>query len=227
MQVRRLPDVALLATLLVAVLSLTACGKGETTTATSPSAPPEVSVVTIRPQPIAVTTDLSGRTTGYLTAEVRPQVSGILERRVFREGSDVKAGDLLYLIAPATYQAAVDSARAALTKAQANVAAAKSKANRYSQLAKIEAVSKQSSDDAAAALAQAQADVASSRAALESARSTWASRASRRRSPVASADRASRRARWSPPARPPRWRRSSSSTRSTSMSRSRAAPCSA
>ena len=127
-------------------------------------------MVTIKPQPVAVTSELSGRTTAYLTAEVRPQVGGIIQKRVFREGSDVKAGETLYLIAPETYQAAVDSARAALGKARANLVAARSKANRLGQLAQIEAVSKQTSEDAQAAQAQAEADVAATQAALDAAR---------------------------------------------------------
>jgi len=149
-------------------LALAACGKADMPAPVA--APVEVAVLTLRPQPVAVTTELAGRATASLTAEVRPQVGGIIEKRVFREGSDVKAGDTLYLIAAAPFQAAADSAVAVRSKAAANLAAARSKANRYGQLAAIEAVSKQTGEDAVAALRQAEADLASADAALRAAR---------------------------------------------------------
>ncbi len=105
-----------------------------------------------------------------LVADVRPQVTGILQSRRFVEGSTVKAGDLLYQIDPATYQAAVDSAEATLAKAQANQHTTRLKAERYRELIAIKAVSQQDADDADALLLQANAEVASARAALTSAR---------------------------------------------------------
>ncbi|NYT57752.1 efflux RND transporter periplasmic adaptor subunit [Alcaligenaceae bacterium] len=129
--------------------------------------PPEVSVQTITPQSVALTTELAGRTSAYLISEVRPQVGGIVKKRLFKEGSDVKAGETLYEIDRATYQASHNSAKAALAKAQANLKVVSLRAARYKELVKIDAVSKQDNDQAVAELRQAQADVASARAALD------------------------------------------------------------
>jgi membrane fusion protein (multidrug efflux system) len=130
----------------------------------------EVSVVTLHPQSIAITTELPGRTAASLIAEVRPQVNGIIKNRIFKEGAEVAPGDNLYKIDPATYQAAYDSAVAAKKKAEAAVPNAEAKVERYSTLIKQNAVSKQDYDDAVATLAQAKADVESNRAAVETAR---------------------------------------------------------
>jgi membrane fusion protein (multidrug efflux system) len=127
-------------------------------------------VVAIQPQRVALTTELSGRTAPCQVAEVRPQVNGIIQKRVFTEGSDVKAGEVLYLIDPATYQAAFASAKAAEARAEANLGTVRLKEERYRDLVKIKAVSQQDYDDAHAGLKQAEADVASARAALETAR---------------------------------------------------------
>ena len=130
---------------------------------------PEVSVQTITSQPVALTTELAGRTSAYLVSEVRPQVGGIVKTRLFKEGSDVKAGETLYEIDPAMYQANHNSAKAALAKAQANLKAVSLRAARYKELVKIDAVSKQDNDQAVAELLQARADVTSAQAALETA----------------------------------------------------------
>ena len=135
----------------------------------SPTAP-EVTVVTIHRQPVPVTTELPGRTSAYLVAQVRARVDGIVLRREFTEGADVKAGQRLYQIDPAPYRAALDSALAALQKAQANVAAMNAQAERYKILIGGNGVSKQEYDNAIAAQAQAAADVASSNAAVQTAR---------------------------------------------------------
>ena len=135
-----------------------------------PPGPPEVGVVTLTPERVALTTELPGRTAAYLVAEVRPQVSGLIRERRFEEGSDVRAGELLYQIDPAPYRAAVDQAEAALAMAEANLPAAQARAERLRGLAEIHAVGQQDVDDAVAALARAEASVAASRAALESAR---------------------------------------------------------
>lgn len=158
--------------LLVPVLS--SCSKSDAPAAGkgpggAPSAP-EVTVVTLQPRQVVLTTELAGRTSAYRVAEVRPQVNGILKERVFREGSTVAAGAALYRIDPATYAAEVERAQAALAKAEANVATARLKAERYEELVTIDAVSKQARDDAAVALKQAEADVAAARAALATAR---------------------------------------------------------
>lgn len=161
-----------LLTVAVAVLAtftLTACGQATSQPGPGTSQPAKVGVVTLQPQRVALTAELAGRTVAYQNAEVRPQVTGIVKARAFTEGSDVKAGQLLYQIDPASYQAALDSARAALAKAEANATTARLKAGRYDELAGIDAVSKQLRDDARAALQQAQADVAAATAAVRTA----------------------------------------------------------
>lgn len=128
---------------------------------------PEVNVVTVQATPVVLTTELAGRTHPYMVSEVRPQVGGIVKQRLFREGGDVEAGEPLYHIDDATYTASLNSAKAAVAKAQANLKVAKLTAARYKELVKINAVSRQDNDAAAAALQQAQADVASAKAALD------------------------------------------------------------
>ncbi len=159
----------LVAGMLAAYLILTGCGKRGAPVAGA-GAPPEVGVVALQPQRVALTTELPGRTSAHLIAEVRPQVSGIIQKRLFTEGADVKAGEVLYQIDPATYHAAYSSAKAALARAEANLNPARLKAERYTELVKINAVSQQDYDDANAALKQTEADVESGRAALETAR---------------------------------------------------------
>jgi len=131
---------------------------------------PEVAFVTIEPQRVELTTELPGRTSAYRIAEIRPQVNGILQKRLFREGSDVKAGQLLYQLDPAPFQVAHDSARASLVKAQANLPSIKLKSERYKELLVDKAVSQQECDDAAAALEQARAEIEYWKAAVEAAR---------------------------------------------------------
>ncbi|OJW58717.1 MAG: efflux transporter periplasmic adaptor subunit [Thiobacillus sp. 65-1059] len=155
---------------LLGALLLAACG-GKTEPGAAPGAvAPAVTVVTVQPEPVPVTAELPGRTSPYLVAELRPQVSGIVKQRLFKEGSDVKAGQVLYRIDPATYQATYDSARANLARAEANLEVARLKAGRYAELVKIEAVSAQANDDAQAAQKQAQAEVGAAKAALDKAR---------------------------------------------------------
>jgi membrane fusion protein (multidrug efflux system) len=142
----------------------------EKAAAPPPQPQAQVSVVVLRSKPVAISAELPGRVAASLVAEVRPQVGGLIKSRLFREGSEVKAGDLLYEIDPAPYQAALDSAVAALAKAEASVPNAQAKVDRYRDLIRQNAISKQENDDAVAALAQAQADVASARASLDTAR---------------------------------------------------------
>ena len=130
----------------------------------------EVGIVTIATQRVILTKELPGRTSAYLVAEVRPQVSGIIQKRLFEEGSDVKAGQVLYQIDPATYKAAFDSAKAALAKAQATLNAAKPRAQRYRDLLAKESISQQDYDDVIAAYGQSEADLGVAKAALDSAR---------------------------------------------------------
>uniref|UniRef100_A0A831XKY2 Efflux RND transporter periplasmic adaptor subunit n=1 Tax=Geobacter metallireducens TaxID=28232 RepID=A0A831XKY2_GEOME len=169
MQARSRTRLIAAAGLLAAALTATGCGKKSNGTP-PPSGPPEVGVVTVQPQRVELTTELPGRTSPHLIAEVRPQVSGIIQKRLFTEGSDVKAGQVLYQIDPATYQAAHAGARAALARAEANLIPARLKEERLRDLVKIKAVSQQDYDDASAALKQAEADVAAARAAVETAR---------------------------------------------------------
>jgi membrane fusion protein (multidrug efflux system) len=154
---------------LAASLLLAGCGKKQAP-AGPPPGPPEVGVLTVQPQRVTLTTELSGRTSPEHIAEVRPQVGGIVQKRLFTEGSDVKAGQALYQIDPASYQAAFASARASEARAEANLIPARLKEGRYQELVKIKAVSQQDYDDAYAQLKQAEADVASTKAALETAR---------------------------------------------------------
>ncbi|MFZ2197558.1 MAG: efflux RND transporter periplasmic adaptor subunit [Thermodesulfovibrionales bacterium] len=156
--------------MLVLCLPLGSCGKHSTPGGTAAGVPPEVGVEVVKPQRVAFTTELSGRTAAYLIAEVRPQVSGIIQKRLFTEGADVKAGEVLYQIDPATYNAAYNSAKAALARAEANLNPARLKAERYQDLVKINAVSHQDFDDANAAFKQAEAEVEAGKAALETAR---------------------------------------------------------
>jgi membrane fusion protein (multidrug efflux system) len=134
-----------------------------------PRPPQEVGVVTVTPQRVTVMTELPGRTSPYRIADVRPQVNGILLKRMFVEGDEVQAGQQLYQIDPAPYQAAYDSAQATLAHAKAEVTAAQFLADRDKGLVATNAVSKQDYDNAVAALQQAQADVASGNAAVETA----------------------------------------------------------
>lgn len=170
MQIRRRYRLIVVAGLLAAAWIPAACGQGSTGKAQGQAGPPEVAVVEVKPERVAVTTELPGRTSAYLIAEVRPQVSGIIQQRLFREGADVKAGDVLYQIDPATYQAAYDSARAALARAEANITSIRFRAERYKELVEIKAVSRQEYDDATAALKQAEAEIAAGKAAVEAAR---------------------------------------------------------
>jgi membrane fusion protein (multidrug efflux system) len=151
------------------VIALSSCQE-KTQAPAAAAAKPEVSVVALHPKSVAITAQLPGRTSASLVAEVRPQVSGIILQRNFKEGSEVHAGDILYEIDPASYQATYDSAAAALQKAEGAVPSAQAKLDRYTGLSVNSAVSKQDFDDARATLVQAQADVAAAKATLESAR---------------------------------------------------------
>lgn len=154
---------------LIAGLPLAGCNKTKAG-GPPPNAPAEVGIVVVKPERVSLTTELPGRTTPLLIAEVRPQVGGIIQKRLFSEGSDVKTGQILYQIDPATYQAAFASASAAQARAEANLFAVRLKAERYRDLVGIKAVSQQDNDDAQAMFKQAEADVASTKAAVETAR---------------------------------------------------------
>jgi membrane fusion protein (multidrug efflux system) len=152
---------------LVVGLIMSGCGSQQ---AAPKSDPPEVAIVTVNPERVVLTTELPGRTSAYFVAEIRPQVNGIVQARLFNEGSDVKAGSVLYQIDPAAYQAAYNSAVAALERSEANLPPIRLKAERYKELIAVKAISQQDFDNAIAALKQAEADIDYSKAAVESAR---------------------------------------------------------
>ncbi|MDB5880441.1 MAG: efflux transporter periplasmic adaptor subunit [Ramlibacter sp.] len=149
-------------------LVLAGCGPARPA-ASTPAPPAQVSVVTVHPGSVPIAMDLPGRTSPYLVAQVRARVDGIVRQRDFKEGGDVKAGQRLYQIDPAPYVAALDSAKAALQKAQANLASATALVERYKVLVAANAVSKQDYDNAVAAQGQAQADVGTARALVATA----------------------------------------------------------
>jgi membrane fusion protein, multidrug efflux system len=154
---------------LASLFWLGGCESGHTQQ-TTPAPVPEVATVTVAPRQIELTTELPGRTSAYLISEIRPQVNGIIQKRLFKEGSDVKAGELLYQIDPAPFQVAHDSAKASLGKAQANLPSIRLRAERYKELLADKAVSHQDYDDASAAVGQAQAEIEYWKTAVEAAR---------------------------------------------------------
>jgi len=170
MLIKRRAMIIAITGMLAGYLGVAGCGKQSSTAAKAAGTPPEVGVIVVQPQRVALTTELPGRTSAYLIAEVRPQVGGIIQKRLFTEGSDVKADEVLYQIDPAPYQAAYNSAKAALARAEANGIPARLKAERYSKLVKNNFISQQDYDEASAALKQAEADVEANKAAVETAR---------------------------------------------------------
>ncbi len=130
---------------------------------------PEVSIIEIKAEEVTLTTELPGRTTPYRIAEIRPQVSGIILKRYFTEGGDVKAGDVLYLIDPSTYRAAYDSAKAALARAEASLNSIKARYERYEELIKVNAISRQEYDDVKAQYYQTMAEIEALKAQVRAA----------------------------------------------------------
>lgn len=159
---------------LLAALLLAGCGKGAPSGGAGGGPgqmpAPEVGVFTVVAEPVNLTLELVGRTAPYRIAEVRPQVGGIIKSREYQEGGQITAGEVLYQIDPARYQAARDSAEAALVRARATMARARMKAERYANLVKNKAVSQEDFDDAEAALKEAAASVQVAEAALTAAR---------------------------------------------------------
>jgi len=147
----------------------TSCKRAANAADAAPAAP-EVATIVVAPQQVVLTTELPGRTSAYRIAEVRPQVNGLIQKRLFTEGTEVTAGQELYQIDPSQYQAAFESAKAALGRADASLPAARARAGRFEGLVAEKAVSEQNYDDAAAALLQAEADVAYYKASAENAR---------------------------------------------------------
>ncbi len=161
--------------LVATVALLSGCGGGGDAAGGAPGGggtppPPPVGVITVRTQAVALQAELPGRVEPVRMAQVRARVNGIVLKRQFEEGSEVRAGQPLFLIDPAPYQAALDSAGAQLARAQAQLALAKATADRYRPLAEARAISQQDYVNARAAQAAAEADVAAGRAAVQSAR---------------------------------------------------------
>ncbi len=165
---RRIKDRIFLSLIILIMVSCVACGSQSATTTATP--PTEVGVITLTTERVVLTTELPGRTTAYQIAEIRPQVSGLIQKRNFEEGADVKAGDLLYQIDPAQYQAAYDQAVAAQELAESKLPSTLKLAERLGGLAEISAVGQQDADDATTALATAKANVALSKAAVNAAK---------------------------------------------------------
>ncbi len=152
----------------VAMLALAACGPHGPQRPPQPT--PTVGYVVVQAEPVALTTELPGRTAPFQTSDVRPQINGIIKARLFKEGAGVRQGQPLYEIDPAPYRAAYDQARAQLASAEANLTTTKVKAERYADLLKINGVAHQDYDDANAAYQQAVAAVEQNKAAVEYAR---------------------------------------------------------
>ncbi|MCE9660622.1 MAG: efflux RND transporter periplasmic adaptor subunit [Burkholderiales bacterium] len=162
--------VAISAAALAVAALLSACGDKADAGKAAPAGPPpaEVGVVTVAPRPVGLVTELPGRLEASRVAQVRARVAGIVLKRLFTEGSDVKAGQPLFQIDSAAYQATVASAQASLARAQANVTAAMAQAERYKPLLEANAISKQDYVNAVAAQKQAEADVALAKANVQS-----------------------------------------------------------
>jgi len=154
---------------LIAGLSLTSCNKPPAA-GPPPRGPREVGIVVVKPERVSVTTELPGRTSAFQIAEIRPQISGLIQKRLFIEGSNVKVGQVLYQIDPAPLEAALKNAQSALNRAEANLPSIRSKTERFKKLVVSKAVSQQDYDDAADALTQVTADVQYGKATVETAR---------------------------------------------------------
>ncbi|MGE5284146.1 MAG: efflux RND transporter periplasmic adaptor subunit [Actinomycetota bacterium] len=154
---------------LASLLLIGGCQSGKGRQA-APAPLPEVATVKVSKGPVALTTELPGRTSAYRVAEIRPQVNGLIQKRLFTEGSHVRSGQVLYQIDPAPFQAALENAKAALAKAEANLQAIRSKAERFKELLPEKAVSQQDYDDAEAALKQTEADIEVWKATVQAAR---------------------------------------------------------
>jgi membrane fusion protein (multidrug efflux system) len=151
---------------LIGGLSLVGCGKQQ-----PPMMPmAEVTAITVQPQKAVLTTELPGRTSAYRIAEIRPQVNGLIMKRLFTEGSDVNVGQVLYQIDPAPFQATVNNAQASLTRSEASLPSIKLRVQRYKELLEDRAVSQQEFDDASSSLNQTEADVQFWKASLETAK---------------------------------------------------------
>ncbi|MDB5883711.1 MAG: putative periplasmic linker protein, partial [Ramlibacter sp.] len=173
-----LPCFARIAVALLFTALLAACGQGDKSNAPPAGGaggaggappPPEVGVVTVTPRDVGLVTELPGRVEASRVAQVRARAAGIVQQRLFREGSDVRAGQALFRIDPAPYQAQVASAQATVARAQANLGQAKALADRYKPLVEANAISKQDYANAVAGQKSAEAEVAAGNAAVQTA----------------------------------------------------------
>lgn len=155
-----------MATAIAAALVLASCGGPAPQQAPGP---PQVGFVTVKVQPVILSTELAGRTSPYESSDVRPQVGGLIRARLFQEGEPVRAGQPLYRIDPAPYEAQVASARAAVARVRAAITSSEGLARRYGELVKLNAISRQDHENAVTAAQQARADVAAQQAALRNA----------------------------------------------------------
>ena len=152
-------------------LNMAACQSSDSqdTQQNTQQAAPKVDVVSLIPQTVTIKTELPARTVAFRQAEVRPQVNGIIQNRLFEEGADVKAGQQLYQIDEAPFQAALQMAKAELARARANIQSTKARAERFKGLIDNKAISQQDYDDAQAAYLQAQAEVSVAQANIQTA----------------------------------------------------------
>ncbi len=160
-------SVVFTAIMAIAILAATACGSGQHQRGMQGT--PEVGVITVKTERVVLSDQLPGRTAAFLTAEIRPQVSGLIQKRLFNEGAEVKAGDVLYQIDPSQYQATYDQAKAAVAMSEATLPALRARAERFKGLVEIKAVGQQDYDDAVAALQQAEAQLMVNKASLKQA----------------------------------------------------------
>ncbi len=151
-------------------LAVMGCGKQKGAGGPPQGGTPEVAVVVLQPERVKITSELAGRVSAFLVAEVRPQVNGIIQKRLFEEGGEVKEGDTLYQIDPSMYEASLSGAKAALARVEANLTAIRLRAERYKDLVSAKAVSQQDYDDITAALKQAEAEREVGKASVEAAR---------------------------------------------------------
>lgn len=170
-RVLHLPVIGLLI-LFLAALFITGCSRDDSANATAPKSegPPEVGITTLKPQRITFDTELPGRTVSPLIAEIRPQVNGIIQKQLFTEGSQVKAGQVLYQLDPAVYEAEYAVARATVRKAESILTNARTIAKRNRELVRIDAISAQINETSQAEAQQANADLAVAKAQEQRAR---------------------------------------------------------
>jgi len=169
-RLHRVVSTVLLSSVLSFGLLTSGCDKGPQPQAQRQAPVPRVSFATIQPHSVTLTTCLPGRTAPFRIAEIRPQVNGLIQKRLFTEGADVEAGQVLYQIDPASFQAVLDSATAALKRSEANLPASRATEKRYGRALTEKAVSSQDYDNALAALRQVEADIQYNRATVTAAR---------------------------------------------------------